>query len=101
MSLISHSVYNLHVARRAPHLTNLQCAVQVKMRVIYFHENSSFQFPQNIENLGILLALRQPEVLHFNSNADFSATEPIYGPFKTTAMSVHLSFRIIKVGKDP
>lgn len=88
------------MARRAPQLTDFQCAVQVKTRAICLHQNSSFQFPQYIEHLGLLggfffffLNLRGNQVsFPLLAVLAFSATEPICGPCQTTVLPVHLPF---------
>lgn len=78
--LFSHSVYNLHMARWAPHLTNFQHAVQVKMRAVCFHELLSLQSPWEHRTFGVSFCSAQP----FSSDwvqavLTFPAAEPACG----------------------
>lgn len=74
-SLISHSVYNLHMARGAPHLTDFQHAVQVKMRAACFH---GILFLQSLsQHLGLLFATLQQ--WFSASSTDLSRAEPAWG----------------------
>lgn len=88
--LISHSVYNLHMARLAPHLTNFQHAVQVKTRAVCFHEILSLQSPPEHRTFGASFCSAQP----FSSDSvqatlTFPAAEPTRG--SSTALPMCLS----------